>query len=277
MDLAKIRQKAHQQQSGILSTTPIPLSGIESMVAVPPTSPPAAVSRPMERALEAVGAAEMAALLPGLSPIIAHDLHPAPSPIAMVPQVPVSCAAARVHSSQPVRDPLATILAGRAAAGCDEDLPMGVEETEQATVADYLEFLCFRVSDELYGINIMDIKEIIKPREATEIPRSPSFVLGVISLRGIIIPIIDMLDRLGLSRERLTGRERIVVVKRLAGLSGLLVDEIVQVVRIPAKSLETAPAVLDGIDRDFVSNIGRAEGKMIIILNLECIADINLY
>lgn len=177
----------------------------------------------------------------------------------------------------PVRDPMAVILAGRTAAGCYEDLPLASNEIEGGVSQSYLEFLCFRVSDEFYGINIMDIKEIIKPRETTEVPRSPSFVLGVISLRGTIIPIIDMLDRLGLSREVLTGRERVIVVKLKDALSGLLVDEIVQVVRIATDGMEGAPAVLDGIDRDFVSGIGRADGKMIIILNLESIADINLF
>jgi purine-binding chemotaxis protein CheW len=144
-------------------------------------------------------------------------------------------------------------------------------------VDEYLEFLCFRVSDEIYGINIMDIKEIIKPREVTEVPRAPSFVSGIISLRGIIIPIIDMLDRLGLPREKVTGRERVIVVRHGESFSGLLVDEIIQVVHITKDCLEAAPAVLEGIDRDFVSGIGRADGRMIILLNLENIADIHLY
>jgi len=177
----------------------------------------------------------------------------------------------------PLRDPLEIILAGRVAAGCDEELPLASTDIEEVYDDNYLEFLCFRVSDEYYGINIMDIKEIIKPRDTTEVPRSPSFVSGVISLRGIIIPIIDMLDRLGLSREKMTGRERVIVVKLKDALSGLLVDEIVQVVRIAADTLESAPAVLDGIDRDFVTGIGRSDGKMIIILNLETVADINLF
>jgi purine-binding chemotaxis protein CheW len=174
------------------------------------------------------------------------------------------------------RDPLEVILAGREAAGCDEDqsLASGIVET---AVDEYLEFLCFRVSDEIYGINIMDIKEIIKPREVTEVPRAPSFVSGIISLRGIIIPIIDMLDRLGLPREKVTGRERVIVVRHGESFSGLLVDEIIQVVHITKDCLEAAPAVLEGIDRDFVSGIGRADGRMIILLNLENIADIHLY
>jgi purine-binding chemotaxis protein CheW len=123
----------------------------------------------------------------------------------------------------------------------------------------------------------MDIKEIIKPREVTEVPRAPIFVSGVLSLRGTIIPVIDMRVRLGLGREKTTGKERIIVIKNNNSFSGLLVDEVIQVVQIPLDAVEVAPTVLDGIDRDFVSGLGRSGGRLIILLNLENIADINLY
>jgi purine-binding chemotaxis protein CheW len=123
----------------------------------------------------------------------------------------------------------------------------------------------------------MDIKEIIKPREVTEIPRAPKFVSGIISLRGTIIPIIDMRARLGLPRENVIGKERVVVIKHAQSFSGLLVDEVIQVVRINNENMEPAPSVLEGIDRDFVNGIGRSVGRLIIILNLKSIADIHLF
>jgi purine-binding chemotaxis protein CheW len=175
------------------------------------------------------------------------------------------------------RDPLAEILAGREAAGCAENLPLVSEAHADSEQVSYQEFLCFKVSDEVYGIDIMDIKELIKPREVTEVPRTPSFVSGIISLRGVIIPIIDMLDRLGLARETVTGRERVIVVRQGESFSGLMVDEIIKVVRIVKDDIEAAPPVLEGIDRDFVSGIGRADGRMIILLNLSNITDIHLY
>lgn len=175
------------------------------------------------------------------------------------------------------RDPLSAILAGRIAAGCDEN-QLHISETHiESGQVTSLEFLCFKVSDEIYGINIMDIKELIKPREVTEVPRAPSFVSGIISLRGVIIPIIDMRDRLGLLCEKVTGRERVIVVRQGESFTGLLVDMIIQVVRIAKDSIEAAPPVLEGIDRDFVTGIGRSDGRMIIILNLNNIIDINLY
>lgn len=174
------------------------------------------------------------------------------------------------------RDPIEVILSGRKAAGCDEKLT-GDEEHTQAVAEECLEYLCFMVSDEIYGINIMDIKEIIKPREVTEIPCAPEFVSGIISLRGTIIPIIDMRSRLGLSCETPTGKERVVVIKKAESFSGLFVDEVIKVVRLNEENMEPAPSVLEGIDREFVSGIGRSEGRLIIILNLENIADIHLF
>ena len=175
------------------------------------------------------------------------------------------------------KDPLEAILTGRALAGCDESMPDTAGEQGSGDVAEYQEFLCFRVSDEVYGINIMEIKELIRPREVTEVPRAPSFVSGVISLRGTIIPIIDMLDRLGLAREPLSGRERVIVVRQADSFCGLLVDEIIQVARIAIDNIESPPPVLEGIDRDFVSGIGRSGAQMVILLNLQNITDIHLY
>ena len=174
-----------------------------------------------------------------------------------------------------ILDPIEVIMAGRSASGCDEEVALADEDLSVNAAAD-LEFLCFRVFDELYAINIMDIKEIIKPREVTEVPRAPAFVTGVLSLRGTIIPVIDMRLRLGLLREHASGKERIVVIKINESFSGLLVDEVIQVVRVKKEAVEPAPAVLEGIDRDFVFGIGRSDGKLLIILNLESIADIHL-
>lgn len=176
-----------------------------------------------------------------------------------------------------VRTPLEAILAGRRGAGCDDESVLADDDIGEVVAETCLEFLCFRVSDEIYGINIMDIKEIIKPREVTEVPRAPVFVSGVLSLRGTIIPIIDMRVRLALAHKEQTGKERIVVIKNNNSLSGLLVDEVTQVVQVQLDAVEAAPTVLEGIDRDFISGLGRSDGQLIIILNLESIADINLY
>jgi purine-binding chemotaxis protein CheW len=253
MDLAKIRQKARQEQESrqVGAATPVELELPESADSREQSS-----TRPIsdeQDFFQDVAEEEL------LNPV-PESLPAPPSSQRIVP-----------------RDPLEAILSGREAAGCGESKSLVSETHSVAEIADYQEFLCFKVSDEVYGVDIMDIKELIKPREVTEVPRAPSFVSGVISLRGVIIPIIDMLDRLGLARETVTGRERVIVVRQGESFSGLLVNEIIQVVRIAKDNIEAAPTVLEGIDRDFVTGIGRADGRMIILLNLCNIIDIHLY
>jgi purine-binding chemotaxis protein CheW len=256
MDLAKIRQKARQDlESGSLAE---PVQQLSTDNSSGFTAVQQDTGIPLASACESTPRSNTASV----------KFHP-PQPETLS----AHSAPARLH----FRDPLEVLLTGREISGCDDESSQIITEETSTQSEVFLEYLCFRVSAEIYGINIMDIKEIIKPREVTEVPRAPSFVSGVISLRGVIIPIIDMLERLGLPRETVTGRERVIVVKHGESFSGLLVDEIIQVVHISKDCLEAAPAVLEGIDRDFVSGIGRADGRMIILLNLENVADIHLY
>ena len=173
-------------------------------------------------------------------------------------------------------DPLAVILAGRRTAACDTTVSEEIGEVSESADDRKLELLCFRIDREEYAINILDIKEIIKPREVTEVPRVPSFISGIISLRGIITPILNMHKRLGLTLPPVTGRERVVVVRAGSELFGICVDEVKQVARIDATTLEPTPSVLDGINREFVSGIGRFDGRMLILLNLEKLLDVSL-
>lgn len=216
-----------------------------------------------------------------VAPVFSEENFFQPLPSALTMTTPVS-----EQVSLPVVPPMSltitetpyeAILAARSAAGCDSESVLAVDATSETVSNTLLEYLCFRVSDEVYGIDIMDIKEIIKPREVTEVPRAPVFVSGILSLRGTIIPIIDMRRRLGLDSHEPTGKERIIVIKNSPSFSGLLVDEVIQVVQIQQETVEAAPPVLEGIDRDFISGIGRSDGRLIIILNLRNIADIDLY
>lgn len=253
MDLAKIRQKARQEQEHRHLEAELPAEGdLPESTEVPEIVPAEQLSDDDDFFQDIEGPA----------------IHLAVSK--------VSATQASFQRSVS-RDPLEVILAGRESAGCGDDQSLLSEDREAAVKETYQEFLCFKVSNEVYGVDIMDIKELIRPREVTEVPRAPSFVSGIISLRGVIIPIIDMLDRLGLERESVTGRERVIVVRHGSTFSGLLVDEIIQVVRIAKDDIESAPTVLDGIDRDFVTGIGRADGRMIILLNLSNVIDIHLY
>jgi len=172
-------------------------------------------------------------------------------------------------------NPVETILSGREkAAASEEHIDFRADSYASEEVEEYL---CFRVAHEEYAISIMAIKEIIKPRDVTEVPRMPPFISGVISLRGVIIPVMDMRLRLTLPVSAKAGKERIIVVRRDSGFCGVLVDEVIQVARIRKGDLEEPPAVLDGIDRDFVTGLGHFDNRMLILLNLATILDIGVH
>jgi purine-binding chemotaxis protein CheW len=224
-----------------------------------------------------------AALAPERAPV--EVAEPAPKPVAPEPEFLEDFVFEELEPAQLTRpeeprqefDPLAVLLAGRAAAISEDDMQTAAAGLTGHDGAEFQEFLCFRVAAEKYAVNILDIKEIIKPREVTEVPRVPPFVSGVLSLRGTIIPVFNMRTRLGHSGVTESGKERIIVVKKGEEFCGVQVDEVIQVVKIAAETIEPPPAVLDGIDRDFVGGIGRFGGQMLILLNLGKVLDLNLF
>ncbi|MFZ3208079.1 MAG: chemotaxis protein CheW [Geobacteraceae bacterium] len=173
-------------------------------------------------------------------------------------------------------DPLSLLLAGRDSGCGEEEMLLASSVGSEHGGEESQQFLCFRVADEKYAVNIMDIKEIIRSREVTKVPRASVFITGVLSLRGIIIPLFDLRKRLGLASAGETGKERIIVVKKDEEFCGVLVDEVIQVARIAESTIEQPPAVLYGIDRDFVNGTGRVDNQMLILLNLEKILNVTL-
>jgi len=244
MNLSEIRKKAQQEKAGSVGVT-------VSTPEITPAEEAGPVADPVEPAPEVFENHDVGEIRPA-----SLTSPEAPSPQAF--------------------DPLALLLAGRAIARSDAGMQTTDIFAEQAG-EEYQELLCFRVADEKYAINILDIKEIIKPREATEVPRVPSYVSGVLSLRGIIIAVFNMRKRLGHAVVKDSGKERIIVVKKGEEFCGIMVDEVIQVIRISTETIEPPPAVLNGIDRDFVGGIGRFEGQMLILLNLEKVLDLNLF
>lgn len=251
MELAKIRNKSRQQ----------------SAETVPAGVPLVPASCSQNDAAEA----EPALSLP--EPVSRETVEPQPPRFSFPGAVVV-----RPFEPVPPFDPLATILAGRAHDRMNTELPAPDSPSPDEPLKDiaeraFEEFLCFQLGKEEYGINIMEIKEIIKPRELTEVPRTPDFVDGVLSLRGVIVPVFNMRKRLGMSLEYEKNQERVIIVRCGEGLHGLRVDRVTDVVKITEDSREATPPVLEGTAREFVGGIGRSDNRMIIILDIYKVVD----
>ena len=132
--------------------------------------------------------------------------------------------------------------------------------------------LTFHIADEEYGIGIEHIREIIKHRVVTEVPRVPSFVAGIIAVRGLVMPVLDLRQRLRMRTAGLSQKSRILIVSRPATSNeilseeererfGLVVDRVSEVVRIQEVDIEP-PTVLSGKESEFVEGIGRVRSEI---------------
>lgn len=149
-----------------------------------------------------------------------------------------------------------------------EDVLVSQHEEVKEEEEEQLQLLTFQLADEDYALNIMDIKEIIRPRETTDVPRTPEYILGIFSLRGTIIPVFDVNLRLGLPRGEKGPQNRVIVVKYREHLFGLYVDNVVQVLDIPLSRIEPPPEILGGVEGEFLRGIARLDEQLIILLNL---------
>lgn len=138
------------------------------------------------------------------------------------------------------------------------------------------QYLSFFLHKEEYALDIGQISEIIKVRETTNIPRAPDYVLGIISLRGVVVPVFDLRLRLNLDATATTKDSRIVVCRSEDLTVGLLVDSIYQVVKVNDQEIEEPPGHLTEFEREMLLGLGRYQGRMIILLKLDKLLDINL-
>lgn len=141
---------------------------------------------------------------------------------------------------------------------------MGVREQFGGT------YVLFRLTAEQYGLPIDKVQSIIRYEEPTPVPRAPEFVQGVINLRGRVIPVVDLTQRLFGSPFTPTLSSRIVVAEGDAGLLGLAVDEANEVVTIPDDSVRPTPdAVLSENTAEAFAGVADHGGRLIVLLNLE--------
>lgn len=133
------------------------------------------------------------------------------------------------------------------------------------------QLVTFELFGELFALPILDVREIIRLLPITPVPNSPSFVEGVINLRGQILPVVDLRKRFGLPPEATTTKNRILVVEAGPGLTlGLIVDAARQVERIPAEAMLPPPALLENsIGASYIRGISSTEHGMLVHLDLQ--------
>ncbi len=140
-----------------------------------------------------------------------------------------------------------------------------------STGTDEKQLVVFKLKNEEFGIYIESVREIVRVPEITQLPRAPEFLWGISNLRGDIMPIIDTRKRFSMPETQISERARVLVVDIDGVSSGLVVDEVNEVMRVPKNAIDNPPAAVKGIDKHFLEGIVKADGgkRVIMTLNLE--------
>jgi len=143
---------------------------------------------------------------------------------------------------------------------------MANEENKQN---DEVQVVAFKLRDEEYGVSILNVQEIRNMTDITRVPFAADVSIGVINLRGSVLPVIDLKKRLGLAETPYTENTRIVTVTIDELHVGMLVDAVTEVLTIGSKTVDTKKATNDRSGSRFLNGIGNVDGRLIIMLNLE--------
>jgi purine-binding chemotaxis protein CheW len=140
------------------------------------------------------------------------------------------------------------------------------------------QFLTFVLNTEVYGINILNIKEIIGYGDITQVPMMPEFIAGVINLRGSVVPVVDLALRFSEKSAERTKRSSILILEiEDEGEKmeiGITVDEVNEVLDIPLSEIEPAPSFGTKIRTDFISGMGKVNDQLQVLLDIENILSI---
>ena len=164
-----------------------------------------------------------------------------------------------------------------------QKLPAVLNAALQQGQLDQHQYLTFMLGGETYAMGILAIKEIIEYGNLTEVPRMPSFIRGVINLRGAVVPVIDLSARFGKAATTVTRRTCIVIVEVASGngehadtqVVGVMVDAVNAVLEIPQNEIEPPPSFGAHIRAEFMNGMGKVNGKFVIILNIHHVLSVD--
>jgi len=151
------------------------------------------------------------------------------------------------------------------------------KEKKTAAAEDTVQLVTFQVGTEEYGLDIHSITEVVRPLKITPLPKMPAFIEGVVNLRGVIIPIVDLRNRFDVKTVKNDQRKMRMMITRGAvqraagpsgGLLGLLVDNVDEVIHVPKKNIDAAPAAATGRSADFITGMGKVGERLIILLDI---------
>jgi purine-binding chemotaxis protein CheW len=140
---------------------------------------------------------------------------------------------------------------------------------DAASAARPREYLTFRLGEEEYGIDILKVQEIRGYEQPTRIANAPSFIKGVVNLRGVIVPIVDMRIKFNLGSAEYNDFTVVIILNLGARVVGIVVDSVSDVMELSPEQIRPAPEVGAVVDADFITGLGTLNDRMLILIEIE--------
>ncbi|MDO7085041.1 chemotaxis protein CheW [Pseudocolwellia sp. AS88] len=149
---------------------------------------------------------------------------------------------------------------------------MSKESTNETSVKkdndEVLQWVTFKLDSEKYGINVMQVQEVLRYSEIAPVPGAPIYVLGIINLRGNVVTVIDTRSRFGLESSEITDNTRVVIIESDKQVIGILVDSAAEVVYLRASEIDVAPNVGNDESAKFIQGVTNRDGELLILVDL---------
>lgn len=133
---------------------------------------------------------------------------------------------------------------------------------------EVLQWVTYRLGDETYGINVMQVQEVLRHTEIAPVPGAPDYVLGIINLRGNVVTVIDTRARFGLPSADTSDNTRIVIIESEEQVVGILVDSVAEVVYLKSSEIDSAPNVGTEESAKFIQGVSNRDGELLILVDL---------
>jgi len=131
-----------------------------------------------------------------------------------------------------------------------------------------LQWVTFQLESEIYGVNVMQVQEVLRVTEIAPVPGAPSYVLGIINLRGNVVTVLDTRARFGLPPQDINDSSRILIIESTGQVVGILVDRISEVVYLKESDIEMTPNVGNQESSRFIQGVFNREKELLILVDL---------
>jgi purine-binding chemotaxis protein CheW len=145
---------------------------------------------------------------------------------------------------------------------------MNTSVSEDAVRDPVIQLVTFRLQEETYGINVMQVQEVLRVSEIAPVPGAPSYVLGIINLRGNVVTVIDTRSRFGLPSTEIDDASRIVIIESDKQVVGILVDSVAEVVELRTTEIDSAPNVGNEESSRYIQGVASREDDLLILVDL---------